>query len=212
MAAAFRGSSDTNPKPELSAVTETGQPNSEDIAKIEASHSKEKHSMKTTHEPLLLSILEELREIREAQKYEPIKPQFLWTFVLQLFGVAFAIVFGVFAVFGWKSGNHANDLTTTANDDANNNALLANKIALISLCLTEQSVSIIPIFALLIPTCSLHVIGSVRKILVSHPPTTHVPSHAFFRKTALLTYNLHHYRTSHKAAIFLRHKLAQESL
>lgn len=136
MEATSKGSSNTNTKSELSLATETIQPKSEGIENIQDSYGKEQNSLTADDQSFLLLILEEIHKLNESQTYEPIKSQFLWTSLSQFLGIVCAIVFGVFSVLAWKDGNKANE-----------SALIANQVALISFCQTEQSVSISPIVA-----------------------------------------------------------------
>lgn len=126
-----QGSSNPNTKSEPSLATETIQPKLEGNENNQDSHIKEKNSLTTGDQELLRSILEEIHELNERQTYEPIKSQFLWTSLSQFLGIICAVVFGVFGVLTWKDGNKANE-----------SALIANQVALISFCQAEQSVSL----------------------------------------------------------------------
>jgi hypothetical protein len=59
------------------------------------------------------------------------KPDFLWNCFLQILGVAFVIIFGVFSALAYISAQ-----------TANSQSMDANQIALLSLCLGSNSVSI----------------------------------------------------------------------
>jgi hypothetical protein len=80
------------------------------------------------------TVLEELailRAIHKQLRSESTKVQFLWNAFLQITGIVFVIVFGVFSVMAYKIGEKAN---TQASE--------ANQLALLSLCFGSNSVSL----------------------------------------------------------------------
>jgi hypothetical protein len=80
------------------------------------------------------TVLEELailRAIHKQLRSESTKVQFLWNAFLQITGIVFVIVFGVFSVMAYKIGERAN---TQASE--------ANQLALLSLCFGSNSVSL----------------------------------------------------------------------
>jgi hypothetical protein len=73
-----------------------------------------------------------LEAIHRRLESEATKTQFFWNAFLQLVGLAFAVVFGAFAVLAWNTGKQANN---QSND--------ANLLALVSLCLTSNVVCLL---------------------------------------------------------------------
>ncbi|PMD28679.1 hypothetical protein NA56DRAFT_640267 [Hyaloscypha hepaticicola] len=77
------------------------------------------------------TVLEELKILRAIHKQlrsESTKIQFLWNAFLQIMGIVFVIIFGVFSVMAYKIGQRAN---TQASE--------ANQLALLSLCFGSNS-------------------------------------------------------------------------
>jgi hypothetical protein len=81
----------------------------------------------------VLEELEILRAIHKQLRSESTKIQFLWNAFLQIMGIVFVIVFGIFSGLAYKIGEKAN---TQASE--------ANQLALLSLCFTSNSVSLRP--------------------------------------------------------------------
>jgi hypothetical protein len=79
---------------------------------------------------IVLEELALLRGIHKQLRSESTKAQFLWNAFLQIMGIVFVIIFGVFSVMAYKIGERAN---TQASE--------ANQLALLSLCFTSNSVS-----------------------------------------------------------------------
>lgn len=78
-------------------------------------------------------VLDELLFIRRIHDLlslsESTKTQFLWNAFLQVMGIIFVIVFGVFSVLAYSTNERANKLTADA-----------NQLALLSLCINNNSV------------------------------------------------------------------------
>ena len=74
--------------------------------------------------------LKTLREIRDLLAKQGTKTQFVWTVFLQVFGLIFALLFGIFAALSYNIGKLANVESSDA-----------NQLAFLSLCLSSNSVS-----------------------------------------------------------------------
>ncbi|KAI1175148.1 hypothetical protein F4777DRAFT_343034 [Nemania sp. FL0916] len=89
-----------------------------------------------------------LQILVELQQREPIATNTFYpshNTLLQLVGLIFAVLFGIFSICAWQVANTSNELTTTANDFANDGNCVARSsqlVDLVSFCTSNEGLGL----------------------------------------------------------------------